>query len=392
MLIVLFFFGNHLFALVNPNELQNNFPQNILSELKDHRFNLIKSDVIKAFFYILITTGSLYLLQKKRVHIPFKTTLLPLLILIVGLADLWITNKEYLNNDNFVDSYYVDNPYPTNITDKTLNDIQKNPTLKSITGGQMENIEINKSLKDLKQKDPSRYRVLNLLLNPMSETHTSYFHNSLGGYHAVKIRRYQDLFDHYISKGNPEVINMLNTKYILQQNPEATSLENLVKIQQNPDSNGNSWLINEILIAENPDQELETLDKLNTKNQTVINKKDEAYLSSKRFNTGSNDSIVLDNYTSNHLTYKFNSNKPQFAVFSDIEYPGWQAYIDQEKVDHIRVNYLLRGLEIPAGKHQIEFKFEPSIIEIGKWISLGFYILFIIFIGVIFIADNRRKI
>lgn len=391
-LIGIFTFGKSAFDLISTQESASSLPQNIITEIKTQRYHLIKSDATKALFYILITAIALFLLQKRKIHFPAKTTVLTFIILAVGLFDLWSTNKNYLNDSHFVDSYYTEHPYPTNLTEKIYNDVQKKPILTTITGRQMENIAINKSLDDLKKKDPSRYRVLNLLLSPMNETHTSYFHSSIGGYHAVKIRRYQDLFDHYLSKGNAQVINMLNTRYILQQNPEATSLENLIATQQNPDANGNAWLINEVTIVNNADEELEALKKINTKTQAVINKTDEELITTQRYNKNTHDSIRLKEYTSNHLTYDFESDKPQLAIFSDIEYPGWQAYIDGEKVDHIRANYVLRGLEIPAGKHIIEFKFEPSIIETGKWVSIIFYIVFLLLIGIIFIAERKKQI
>ncbi|MFV0530280.1 MAG: YfhO family protein [Flavobacteriales bacterium] len=391
-LIIIFVFGKNIFDLISIQENASSLPQNIISELKNQRYTLIKNDVIKALFYILITSIALFLLQNKKIYIPAKKTVLTLSILAIGLFDLWITNQDYLNDDHFVDAYYVDHPYPTRFTEKIYHDVQKNPMLTTITGRQMENIAINQSLDELKKKDTTRYRVLNLLLSPMNETHTSYFHNSIGGYHAVKIRRYQDLFDHYLSKGNAQVLNMLNTQYILQQNPEATSLENLIQINKNTDANGNAWLVNDVLIAHNADEELETLEKLNTKTQAVINEKDEQFITTKRYNKSLGDSIHLKKYTSNHLTYNFKSDKPQLAIFSDIEYPGWQAYIDGEKTDHIRADYLLRALEIPAGKHLIEFKFEPSVIQTGKWISIIFYIIFILLIAVVFIAENKKKI
>ncbi len=391
VLLGILIFGKSIFELISTQESASSLPQNILSELKKQRYDLIKEDVIKAFFYIFITSTSLFLLQNQKIRIPAKETVFTFIILAIGLFDLWSVNKNYLNDDHFVDAYYVEHPYPTNFTKKIYDDVQKNPMLATITGRQMENIVINQSLEDLRKKDSERYRVFNLLLNPMSETHTSYFHNSIGGYHAVKIRRYQDLFDHYLSKGNLQVLNMLNTRYILQQNPEATSLENLVEVQENTDANGNVWLVNEILIANNADEELDALEKLDTKKQAVIHKKDEKLITTRRYNKGPQDSIKLKNHTSNHLTYDFKSNKPQLAVFSDVEYPGWQAYIDGKKVHHIRANYLLRALEIPAGKHTIEFKFEPSIVQTGKWVSIIFYIIFIALIGILFVVEKKNK-
>ncbi|MFV0237525.1 MAG: YfhO family protein [Flavobacteriales bacterium] len=391
-LIGILLFGKDLFALMSTQESASSLPQNIISEIKQQRYNLIRDDVINAFFYILITAGALFLSQKRNLYFPTKTTVLTFVILAVGLFDLWSTNKNYLNHNHLVDAYYMEHSYPTNLTKKMQHDIQQSPMLTTLTGRQMENIIINKSLKDLKEKDTSRYRVLNLLLNPMNETHTSYFHHSIGGYHAVKIRRYQDLFDHYISQGNPQVLNMLNTRYILQQNPEASSLENLVKIQHNLDANGNSWLINEIKVVSSADEELEALEKIDTKKQAIIHEADQKFITAKRYNKSSHDTIQLKHYASNHLVYDFTSNKPQFAVFSDVEYPGWQAYINGNKAPHIRVNYLLRGLEIPAGNHTIEFKFEPSIIQTGKWVSLIFYGVFLILIVVIFIADKKKQI
>lgn len=390
-LIIIFAFGDDLFNLLSSNEIAS-LPQNVISEIKKQRYDLIKGDCIRAFIYIVITSGSLYVLQNQKIHIPAKNTILTFVILAVGLFDLWSTNKQYLNNENFVDAYYVEHPYPTNFTQKIIQDVQEKPVLATITGRQMENIQINKSLEQLKKNDAKRYRVLNLLLSPMNETHTSYFHNSIGGYHAGKIRRYQELFDYHIAKGNAQVINMLNTKYFIDQNPEATSLDNFIHIQENPDINGNAWLVNEVQLVKSADEELEKLASINTKKEAVIHEDYQSLLSTQRYNKNVSDSIILKSYTSNHLIYDFESDKPQLAIFSDIEYPGWQAYIDSKPVDHMRANYILRGLEIPAGKHIVEFKFEPTVIQTGKWISIGFYIVFFILIGVIFVAEYKKQI
>ncbi len=391
-LISILVFGKSFFELMSIREINSSLPSNIINEIKNQRFALITSDIIRAIIYISITAGTLFIMQKKSIKIPAKITLLTFVIVSVGLFDLWSINKEYLNDNNFVSESYVKAPYPSNLTEKLYSDLQKKPNLTSLTGGQMENVVINKSLKQLKSQDSTRYRVLNMILNPMSETNTSYFHNSIGGYHALKIRRYQDLYDHHISKGNAQVVNMLNTKYIIQQNPKATNLDNFIETKVNHDNNGNAWLVNEIIIANSPDEELDALDIINTKNKAVINLKDEKLITAKKFNKGSRDTIKLEEYSSNHLTYKFDSKKPQFAIFSDIEYPGWQAYIDGEKVEHLRANYILRALEIPSGKHIIEFKFQPKVIELGKWISLSFYLLFVILIIIIFIADQKKQI
>ncbi len=390
-LMFIAFFAEDLFPLLSPQEIKSVLPSDLLSFIKGERLSAIRMDIAKAFIYLSITAGALFLLQKK-INFPAKRTILVLIILFVGLFDLWHTNKDYLNDRNFVDAYYVKHPYPTRITKKIYDDVQKNPALASITGQQMEKVQLNKSLENSKKRDTSYYRVFNIFLSPMSETNTSYFHHSIGGYHAAKIRRYQDLYNRYISKGDKNVLNMLNSKYIISQNPKATILDSLVSVQENPNVNGNAWFVKEIKTAKNPDEELEDLGKINTKIKAIINAKDALYVKKKKYNIGTHDAIKLTRYTSNHLVYSSESKSKQFAVFSDIEYPGWQAYIDKKKTKHFRVNYLLRGLQIPKGKHLIEFKFEPAIVKIGKWVSAAFYLIFLLLLIAIFRADKRKKI
>ena len=233
-------------------------------------------------------------------------------------------------------------------------------------------------------KDKSHYRVFDLISGPSKP---SYFHNSLNGYHAAKMGRYAELFDYQIAKNNMDVLNMLNAKYFIVADKEGKK-----QAQLNPDANGNAWFVENVKVVHSANEEMQALDSLNTKTTAVL---DKSKLDRKiQFNISkdSTANIELLNYDVTTLTYQSNTTKEQFAVFSEIYYKdGWNAYIDNELVPHFRVNYVLRGMKIPAGAHEIVFKFEPKVIQRGGLISLTSYgLLVLITVGWLFF-DNKKK-
>jgi hypothetical protein len=205
----------------------------------------------------------------------------------------------------------------------------------------------------------------------MQDGSTSYFHQSIGGYHAAKMGRYQELFDFQIAKNNMEVLNMLHTKYFIVPDKDGQK-----QVQQNPGTNGNAWFVGQVKLVNSANEELQALDSLQTKYEAVLNKIDLKRKMDVVFEKDSTAIIELSNYGVTSLTYESKTAKEQFAVFSEIYYAdGWNAYIDGELTPHYRVNYVLRGMHIPAGKHMIEFRFEPKVIQQGKMISMGSYLL-----------------
>ena len=231
-------------------------------------------------------------------------------------------------------------------------------------------------------KDDSNYRVYDLTSGGAK---ASYFHNALGGYHAAKPKRYQDLYEFYLSKNNINVLNMLNAKYIIGQGENGEPFPYL-----NNDANGNAWFVKQLKNVENADQEIKILDSLDNKNVAVFSITN---LKAKTFKVDSTASIKVETYKPNYIKYSSNNSNDGFAVFSEMYYGnGWNAYIDGNLKPHYKVNYALRGLQIPKGKHTVEFKFEPKVIETGSKIALASSVLlFILIIGGLFYQFKNRK-
>ena len=218
--------------------------------------------------------------------------------------------------------------------------------------------------------------------NPFNDASVSYFHKSVGGYHAAKLMRYQELIENAIyremsaiqssfgsrdidvienSMINTPVLNMLNTKYFITQNGRA---------QLNPGALGNAWFVNNIEVVNNADQEIAALTNFNPSEKLIVDQRFSKNLID--LNNSFSGTINLDSYKPNYLKYTSNSNNDGLAVFSEIYYSdGWNAYIDGEKSEYFRANYVLRAMKIPAGNHIIEFKFEPSAYLNGEKISLA---------------------
>jgi hypothetical protein len=213
-------------------------------------------------------------------------------------------------------------------------------------------------------------------VSPFNDAYTSYYHQSIGGYHGAKLQRYQELIDNHISRGNMQVLNMLNTKYFIvkgQSSPIA---------QLNTNALGNAWFVEELIEAQNADDEIQLLGQINTAKQATVDLRYER----PNFVVDTTANIHLTQYRANHLVYQSSSKTDQFAVFSEIYYDkGWNAYIDGQLAPHIRVNYVLRGLTVPSGNHTIEFKFEPKTYHLGENISLASsLLLLLILFGVLY--------
>jgi len=311
------------------------------------RKSILLMDSLRSLFLMFVSGGVLWLLLKDKLKQGVAIGILTVFVLF----DLISVDKKYVDQDDFKIARKIEKPFTASVADKII------------------------------LQDKAHFRVANFTVNPMNDGSTSYFHQSIGGYHAAKMMRYQELFEYQISKNNMQVLNMLNTKYFIvpddKGNPQA---------QENSYANGNVWFVENVKLVNSANQEIQALDSIDTKNVAVFNN----YEFGSRFKaTGipvskkdSTATIKLLKYDVTTLTYQSKTEKEQFTVFSEIYYKdGWNGYVDGKLTPHFRVNYVLRGMIIPAGNHKIEFKFEPKIIEQGKVISLVSY-LFLLLIPV----------
>lgn len=382
--LILLIFGKGILGFYTANE-KTYLPPFLLDYLVDERASMFRTDAFKAIIYVLITSIALFLGLKKKLNI----NIVLLIIGFVSLFDLWTVNRRYLNDDNFVDKTFADSPFQTENSEYLMSKAGNDSFVQSL----LQQTEVNKALQTIAEKDKDHYRVFNNILNTFSETNTSYFKSSIGGYHAVKLRRYDDLINKYFSTTDQvktvRILNMLNTKYFLvgdQQKPEITP---------NPEANGNAWFVSDIKFVNNPNEELNETGNVDTKQIAVISKDDKAYFNGKNLVKDSTAYLDLKTYQPNELSFESSSKTPQLAVFSEVYYPhGWNVYLDGNKVDYIKANYLLRALYVPEGKHKIEMKFEPAVIEKGKLFSMISFGLFVLLslVGVYFLVkDYKRK-
>jgi hypothetical protein len=256
--------------------------------------------------------------------------------------------------------------------------------------------------KAILQDNDLYYRVLPLQ-NPFQDARASYYHKSVGGYSAAKLRRFQEIIDNHLlpemqdlinglqAEAQPDsvlshlpAINMLNTKYLIFDLNSAPL--------PNPNALGNAWFVNDYKIVANADEEIAALKGINPENQAVIDTRFSEFVNGKKFEKDQTGGIILTEYKPNYLKYTAKANAEQLAVFSDIYYDnGWNAYIDGEKTPHFRINYILRGMVVPAGDHTIEFKFHPKSYYTGNQISLASSLLLILAIAGFAFSEYRKK-
>ena len=322
-------------------------PQWLYDAILDQRVAMAKADAWRSLLFVVLGFGLVYWYAKSQisnVKSQMSNTILYAGLAALILIDLVPVNKRFFNNDNFVkqkdsEAYFKIQPWEEQILqDKSLD-----------------------------------YRVLNLNTNTFNDARTSYRLKSIGGYSAVKLRRYQDLIDEHISKMNWNVINMLNTKYIVTQRG----------VIPNPDAMGNAWFVNEVLFVPTPDDESAALNTLDLHKTAVADEKFREVLTCAQ-QPNEADEINLTEYAPNKLTYSASVAQDRVAVFSEIYYPeGWHIYVDGQEIALGRVNYVLRAAVIPAGEHTVMMEFAPSLLKL-EWLSITFIILsFLICIGCI---------
>jgi hypothetical protein len=356
IIILVFAKGFFHFSGSNDSYFLESYGPGFVDALKEDRMTLYSADLLRSGFFIVVTFGILWLFIKNK--LTQNTTLI-----IVGLLmvfDLFFVDKKYVSAKDFVSPVEIAAPF------------QETPSDAQIL------------------KDTTHYRVFEVNGN-MSSARASYFHNSLGGYHAAKPRRIQQLFDYQIAKNNMEVLDMLNVKYIIQTDKEGKEFPTI-----NPNTNGNAWFVSTVKLVNKPDDVMKALDHIDTKKVAVFNihehegKFKSARLKKQWDTTGK---IKVVQYKPNYIKYQSDNGKDGLAVFSEMYYKnGWNAYIDGQLTDHFPVDYVLRAMEIPGGKHTIEFKFEPQVIKTGSSITLASSIgMLLLLIGGIYFEKFFRK-
>lgn len=331
----------------------NELPGLIDAVIADRKAMLLM-DTLRSLALTLVAAATLWFFLKNKLKQQFVVILLTVFILV----DLISVNKKYVNESDFKPARNVEKPFTATNADKLI------------------------------LQDKSHFRVGNFSTDPMQDGSTSYFHQSIGGYHAAKMGRYQELFDHQIAKNNMEVLNMLNTKYLIIADKNGET-----QAQQNPDANGNVWFVEQVVLVNSANEEMQALDSLKTKTTAVLDKSKLLESTNFSFSKDKSALIKLIKYDVTELSYQSKSAKEQFAVFSEIYYKdGWNVYVDGKLTPYYRVNYVLRGMKIPAGNHKIEFKFEPQVIQKGGLLSLASYaILILVTIGWFF-YDKKKKL
>jgi hypothetical protein len=362
-LIILLYLSKFMFDFIGQNDgyiaqQYGKIGQPLLQAIKQDRRTMYSADLLRSGFLILCVAFVFWLSIKEK--LAQNTAVIIIGILMVG--DLFFIDQKYLNakecgnNPSFVSAYDVDEPFQKTSADSII------------------------------LEDKSQFRVFEVSGNLTGRS--SYFHHAIGGYSAVKPRRMQQLFDYQIAKHNLEVLNMLNVKYVIQKDKEGND-----NVAENPDANGNAWFVSTIKHVNSADVEMKALDKIDSKNEAITQEEVSAKLGlSRDYVKDSTATITVNSYQPNEIKYTSKNKNNGFAVFSENYYKnGWKATIDGKESPIMRVDYVLRGLQIPDGKHEIEFKFEPQVVKTGSIIAL---ISFIIMIGLtgFFVYLKREKI
>lgn len=354
--VVFILFKSILFDFSSPYDSYfiKDLGPDFVDAMKDDRMTLFNNDAIRSLILIVLSAGVLWFFLKAKLKQETTIAIFALLILI----DLVGVDRRYVNSDDFVVARVMTHPFQENFADKEI------------------------------LKDTDYFRVYDVTSSPFNSGRASFYHNALGGYHAAKPARIQDIDNFYLSKGDIGILNMMNVRYIITEGKSGKKIP-----QRNPYSNGPAWFVENVMIAENTNEELLLLDSLDTKRTAIIHQEFSQKLPLENIERDSTATISLKSHAPNYLVYESSTVSPQLALFSEAFYSkGWNAYIDGQPVTHFRANYLLRAMKIPEGNHTIEYKFEPEVVVIGSKISLATSALFLlVLLGAIFYNYRKKE-
>ncbi|GAA4784161.1 YfhO family protein [Olivibacter ginsenosidimutans] len=335
----------------------NGFGQSLGNALVQDRADIARHDAFRSLIFVLLAGGVVWLFAKDKLKAPVVVAALGVLILI----DLWGVDNRYLNKNSFVEKSQAQQYFfkPREVDNLILMD-----------------------------KTPD-YRVLDLTVDPFQNATPSYFHKNVGGYHAAKLMRYNELIERQFSRSiNEDVLDMLNTRYVITNNKAGTSQS----IQKRDQAAGNAWFVDRVTFVKNNEEEMHALDSFDPKKEAFIHEEFKRQLDEKRLGRSTNASIELTSYRPDHLIYEYSAPNDVMAVFSEIWYDkGWKAFVDGTEIPILRADYVLRAAQLPGGNHKVEFKFEPSSYFMGENISLVASIVLVLSLAAAIWLENRKK-
>ncbi|NMH88184.1 YfhO family protein [Flavivirga algicola] len=353
--IVFLVFKSSLFDFVRTNDGQyiQAYGPDFVRALKEDRKSIFTQDTLRTLVLVLLSAGVIFMFLRDKLKEKWVIVAFSALILF----DLVGVNRRYVNNDDFVSAIKVNKPFQANEADKKI------------------------------LKDKTHFRVHDLVSGPSKP---SYFHNSLNGYNAAELKRYREVFDFYVLRDNFNVLNMLNAKYII-----ASDEKERVFAYENHEANGNAWFVKNLEMVASTNEEIKQLDSLPNKVKAIYSPHkalEELKDLKPNYIVDSLASIDLMEVKPNYLKYKSKNSNDGFVVFSEVYYGnGWKTFVNGEEASHIRVNYTLRGMSLPAGVHTVEFKFDPDVVKTGSRIALASSILFgILLLGGLFYGLKRN--
>ncbi len=340
----------------NPEVFGGTTPESVIED----RSALVRNDGIRSLFFLAIGFGAIWFFIKNKL----KESHVLAILCIAMIVDLWTVDKRYLDNKKFVSK-------------KDFNNTKASPT----------------PADNLILKDTTNFRVYDMSEgNAFNSARSSRFHRSVGGYHAAKLKRMQDIAEFHLMKNNPKVLDMLNAKYYIIND----SGNIIPRINEN--ALGNAWFVQNLKIVKNADEEITGLDNFEPANTALVDKRYATIIGQKNTFTNSDSAarIRISSFEPDKIIYTFNSKEEKAVVFSEIYYNsglGWNAYIDKKPVPHFRCNYILRGLIVPAGEHEITFAFEPKTYVLGNKIqsASNIFALLIFAIGILFSIYQEIK-
>jgi len=335
----------------------NAFTQSLVNALIQDRIGLARSDAFRSLLFVLLTGGVMWMLAKNKLGAKSAIVAVGVLIII----DLWGVDRRYLNKDSFVEKSQAEQVFfkPREVDNLILMD---------------------------KSAD---YRVLDLTVEPFNNASLSYFHKNIGGYHAAKLMRYNELIERQFSRSiNEDVLDMLNTRYVITNNREGTSQS----IRRRDRAAGNAWFVDRVTYVKDNEEEMNAIDSFDPKKEAFIHQEFKDKIDDKKLGRATNANIELTNYRPDHLVYEYSAPNDVMAVFSEIWYDkGWKAFVDGQEIPILRADYVLRAAQLPGGNHKVEFKFEPQSYYMGENISLVASIVLVLSLAFAIWQENRKR-
>jgi uncharacterized membrane protein YfhO len=319
------------------------------------RTSLEQADAIRTFVFILIAFGILWAFIKRKINV----TVLSVAFLALILVDMWQVDKRYLKDESFAPKDDNTQPKPREVD--TF--IQRDP-------------------------DPD-FRVLDLTQSITYDLVSPFFHKSVGGYSAARLKRIEELFDSQFSKSlNQDVLDMLNTKYIISADQKTQA----VNMQRNPTACGNAWFVKSVKYAKNADEEMQAITAFAPKEAAIVDQRFRSLIDEKTVGFDPNATVKLTHYSPDHMVYQSGSTTSSIAVFSEIYYDkGWKMYVDGKEQPFFRADYILRATQLPVGNHKVEFIFHPASYYTGEKISLAGSILLVLALGGVVYSETKKK-